>query len=334
MRPGVISCSNGVLGKGHGVFGCSDGVLGLRSCSDGVLCRSFQAWFYERLAVLLPTVPTATPRLFKWANMRSITYSEAAAFFGELGTESFSTEPHLSEDEQALIDGPLSWEIVSDDAQPKKKRRPRTVSDDNEEARSSAKRPNNNQEMQLVIVPEEEHGRRSKRERLSGASSNAAFEEGENSEIVVLLKQLLTKVDRMERSIADVIGSVEKQDSNVVDMKESIAKLSTSVDEIKSQLLPKSDKQEQPSVLRSCLKTPTSSGKVKFVLPENTHKPSSSSLITAKCKKTASKKNRSSSTMPMICWTTPSTCWSSRSRISASVLRAALHADITGSLCA
>jgi small-conductance mechanosensitive channel len=222
--------------------------------------------------------------------MRSITKSDAAGFFGKLGRESFRTEPHLSGDEQALIDGPLFWEIVSDDSQPKLKRRLQTVSHDSEEARSSAKRPNISQEMQLAIVPEQQPGKRSKREHQSGASSDAAEEEVENSEIIGLLKQLLTRVDRMERSIADVQGSVEKQDSNVVDMKESIAKLLTTVDEIKSQLLPSCDKSEQPSVPRSVLKTPTSSKKVRFVETESTHKPSSSSSVTAKCKKIASKK--------------------------------------------
>ena len=202
-------------------------------------------------------MPTAAPRLFKWAGMRSIKSSEAATFFGELGRQSFCTEPHLSDDEQALIDGPLSWEIVSDDAQPKLKRRLQSVGDDNEEARSSPKRQNISQELQLAIVPEQQPGRPS--------SSNEAFQGDENSEIIDLLKQLLTRVDRMERSIAEVQGSVERQESN-------IAKLSTTVDEIKSQLLPKSDNGEQPSVH---LKTPASSKKVRFVETESAHKPSS-----------------------------------------------------------
>ena len=59
--------------------------------------------------------------------------------------------------------------------------------------------------------------------------------------IIDLLKQLLTKVDRMERSIAEVQGSVERQESNT-------AKLSTTVDDIKSQLLPINYIGEQPSV--------------------------------------------------------------------------------------
>ena len=131
-------------------------------------------------------MPTAAPRLFKWAGMRSIKSSEAATFFKQLGRKSFSTEPHLSDDEQALIDGPLSWEIVSDDAQPKLKRRLQSVGDDKEKARSSPKRQNISQELQLAIVPEQQPGRRSKRERQSGASSNETFQGDDNSEIINL----------------------------------------------------------------------------------------------------------------------------------------------------
>lgn len=78
--------------------------------------------------------------------------------------------------------------------------------------------------------------------------------------------------------------------------------------------------------------------------PKNVVSPESiSAVVTAKVRTKAGMSSLigcavpaliSYSTIRMICSITVSTCWSRILRISASVLRAALHADITGSLWA
>ena len=142
---------------------------------------------------------------------------DVATFFRLLHTESFRVDSDLSETEQLLLQGPLSWDIVLEDV-------PKPINElemiPYVEVRNESK---NVQETEFLL---EQSPKRRRRATRTASSRNDSDAEEREDQSIVLLRKISVRVYKLEKSMKDI-------KSSITDVKTSISNFVTYVDEVK-----------------------------------------------------------------------------------------------------